>query len=286
MAVYRRTYQPYDGPLLPLGPRWLVLPRYAVRTILRSRLLVFFLLVSVMPPLVEGMIIWLLHNPAARLLLHIDDLGLTTLGASFFYRALTAQGWLAFALAAWVGPTLVAPDLTDGALALYFSRPLSRSQYVLGKASVILGFAAVVMCLPMLALFVLHGSLEGEGWMMENARIAVAILLASALWAGVLALVAVTVSAWVRWRVAATGLFLAFFFGGAGFGEIWNLILSTRWGRLFNVNYLVDLVWRALFAMPLEQALPLGVAVTALAVLGMACVLILDRRLRAKEVVR
>jgi ABC-2 type transport system permease protein len=286
MAVYRRSYHPYAGVLTPLGRRWLVLPRYALREILGSRLLVLFLVAAAVPALAEAFVIWLLHNPTARALMHVDNLNLTSIGAEFFYRALAVQGWLAFALTAWVGPALIAPDLTDGALALYLSRPLSRSQYVLGKASVILLLGAAVTLLPGLVLFVLQASLEGGSWALANVRIALAIVVSSVLWISLLALLAVAVSAWVRWRVVATGLFLVVFFAGAGFGEIWNLVLSTRWGRILNVDYVVDLIWRALFGLPNERALPLAAAFAALAALGSACVFLLDRRLRAKEVVR
>jgi ABC-2 type transport system permease protein len=286
MAVYRRSYQPYEGPLTPTERRWLVLPRYAFREVFSSRLLVLFLVAAAVPVLVEGFTIWLFHNPTARALLHVDELNLGSIGAEFFYRALAVQGWLAFALTAWIGPSLVAPDLTDGALALYLSRPLSRSQYVLGKASVILALGAGITLLPGLVLFVLQASLEGWGWALANVRIAAAIVVSSLLWCALLALLAVAVSAWVRWRVVASGLFLVVFFAGAGFGEIWNLVLDTRWGRILNIDYLVDLIWRALFGLPLERALPLAAAAAALVALGLACTFLLDRRLRAKEVVR
>ena len=36
-----------------------------------------------------------------------------------------------------VGPVLVSPDLVNNALPLYFSRPFSRAEYVLGKVSVL-----------------------------------------------------------------------------------------------------------------------------------------------------
>jgi len=286
MAVYRRTYQPYEGALTPLASRWTVIPRYAFRQIAGSRLLILFLVAAAVPVLVEIAIIWLTHNATARTLLGIDLASLISIGPEFFYRALAVQGGLAFALTAWVGPVLVAPDLTDGALALYLSRPLPRSQYVLGKASVILGLGVAITLLPGLLLFLLQASLEGGAWALANARTAVAIVVASLLWISVLALLAVAVSAWVRWRIVATTLFLAVFIAGAGFGEMWNLVLDTRWGRILNVDYLIDLIWRALFGLPLERALPLAAAWAALAALGLGCLFLLDRRLRAKEVVR
>ena len=48
------------------------------------------------------------------------------------------QGTLAFLLTTLVGPSLIAPDLSNGALPLYLSRPFSRIQYVAGKMIVLL----------------------------------------------------------------------------------------------------------------------------------------------------
>ena len=47
------------------------------------------------------------------------------------------QSTLAFFIAAFAGPGLISPDLTNGALPLYLSRPFSRAEYTLGKFSVL-----------------------------------------------------------------------------------------------------------------------------------------------------
>ena len=42
MAVYERTYRPYQGTLTPERTRFLVLPRYAYREIFRTKLFASF----------------------------------------------------------------------------------------------------------------------------------------------------------------------------------------------------------------------------------------------------
>jgi ABC-2 type transport system permease protein len=286
MAVYRRTYQAYEGALTPAGSRWLVLPRYAFRELLASRMLVVFLAACLVPTLVEAVIIYLVHNPTARALLHMGQSDLLSIDARFFYRIVSMQGGLALLLAAWIGPTVVVPDLTNGALALYLSRPLSRSAYLWGKLSALLVVLSAITWVPGLLLFALQAGLAGEGWGFAHVRLAVATVLASALWISLLAFLSVTLSAWLRWRIAATGLFFALFFVGAGMGEAWNAVLHTRWGRIINVNYLIDLIWHHLFGLTLRDPLPIAAAWAALLGLCLACLWLLDRRLRACEVVR
>ena len=48
------------------------------------------------------------------------------------------QGNLAFVMASFAAPKLIAPDAATGGLGLYFSRPIERRDYVLGKLLVLL----------------------------------------------------------------------------------------------------------------------------------------------------
>jgi len=286
MAVYRRTYQAYEDALTPVGSRWMVLPRHAFRELLASRMLIVFLVACCVPILIEAAIIYLVHNPTARALLHMGRSDLLSIDATFFYRIVSTQGGLALLLAAWIGPTVVVPDLANSALALYLSRPLTRAGYLWGKLSALLALLSAITWVPGLLLFALQAGLAGEGWGFAHVRLAVATVLACALWISLLAFLSVTLSAWLRWRIAATGLFFALFFVGAGMGEAWSAVLHTHWGRIINVNYLIDLIWCHLFDLPLRDPLPIGAAWTALLALCLACLWLLDRRLRACEVVR
>ena len=50
----------------------------------------------------------------------------------------------AIVLAALVGPSLVAPDLANGALSLYFSRPQSRTEYIVARMLVLVGLLSLI----------------------------------------------------------------------------------------------------------------------------------------------
>ena len=52
MAVYKKTYRPYDGELTGSVNRLLVIPRYAFEDLNRSRFLTIFFLASFIYPLV------------------------------------------------------------------------------------------------------------------------------------------------------------------------------------------------------------------------------------------
>ena len=83
--------------------------------------------------------------------------------AELYSRYLRLQLVFAVLLSVWAGAGLVADDLRTGALLVYLSRPLHRSDYVLGKLSVLFGLNAAVIAVPPLLLWALGAALDPEG---------------------------------------------------------------------------------------------------------------------------
>ena len=297
MAVHKRAYRPYEGPLTSERWRFLVLPRYGLLELFESRLLTVFCVLCFVPILVAAAAIYMAYSPAARALLEISSASDFVRKPDFFFATLAIQGAFAFLLTAWVAPVLVSPDLVNGALPLYLSRPLSRAEYVLGKATVLLILLSAITWVPGLLLFALEAGLA-EGWGTANLRIAAAVFVGSWVWILVLTLLGLAISSWIRWRVVASGALAGVFFMGAAFGEMWREVLHGPWGRVANLYYLVGLVWRSLFGMftPYSMAeemfnersgrdLPTWAAWAGLSAAVALSVWLLERRLRAREVV-
>lgn len=294
MAVYKRSYRPYDGPLTKERFRFLVVPRYALQELAESRVLMTFVVLCLVPFLVEAAGIYVANSAAARALLRISG-GPDPMRPEFFAGALTFQGALAFFMTAWVAPVLVAPDLVNGALPLYFSRPLSRAEYLLGKAAALATLLSVVTWVPVLFLFAIQAGLAPSDWLLTHARVAWATLVGSWIWIAVLTLVGLALSAWIRWRLVASASLFGLFFMGAAFGEVWREVLRTSWGRLVNLPYLIGVVWLDLFGIAAGPEtgrearalveLPAWAAWAGLLTVSALSLWMLDRRLRAREVV-
>lgn len=298
MAVYKRTYKSYDGRVTDPRTRFLVLTRYALASLLQSRLLVGFLVLCYLFPIFGIGAIYLHHNLSALLLLSISADNLLPIDNEFFAIFLSVQGVLALWLIAYAGPGLIAPDLTNNALPLYLSRPISRTEYVLGKMMVLFVPLSCITWIPGLLLFALQAGLAGNGWGWQNAYIAWGIFAGSWIWIGVLSLLALALSAWVRWRIAASALLFGIFFVSAAFSEIVNEILRTRSGYLLNLGHLIGVIWARLLQVSPRKSMfgelfnirrgdeiPLWSACLVLALLSIFCVWLLNRRLRGREVV-
>ena len=69
----------------------------------------------------------------------------------------------------------MAPDLTNNALPLYFSRPLSRFDYVLARLLVLVGLLSLVTWVPGLLLFAMQSGMAGWSWFAANWRLGVGL---------------------------------------------------------------------------------------------------------------
>lgn len=285
MAVYRRSYKPYAGTLTAEWSRFLVLFRYSRKSVFRSKVQTGLFVICFFFPLACLIIIYLAHSASFLAKIGIPA-QILSIDSKFFFRYMSVQGALAFLLTAFVGPGLVSPDLANGALPLFFCRPFSRSEYVLGKSAVLAVLLSQVTWIPGVVLFVMQASLAGASWAWSNLWIAGSLILSSLLWIAVLSLLAMALSAWVKWRIVAGALLLGVMFFGAGFGQAVNAVLRTDFGFFFNLPYLMGTVWIALFQVDIEQSVSITQAWVAILLYCAVCLWLLLRKVRAYEVIR
>jgi ABC-2 type transport system permease protein len=293
VAVYKRTYKVYDGALTPSWSRFLVLSRYSASSLFDSRYFTAFTLLCLAPVLIGALTIYFIHSPTAQLLLGMQFNSNDLVNNLWFWGFLQGQVWLAFLMTLWAVPGMMTRDFANHALQLYLSRPLSRTEYLLGKISAVVLLLSGITWVPGLLLFGLQAQLEGHGWGRQNLWLMGSIFIGCLLWISVIALLAMALSVWVKWRIAASALMLAIFFVLPGFGEAANAILRTQWGKLLSVPYVMVLIWTHLFRLPAHYIHGFhyaGVPVWSawMSVLGVCFIslLLLNRRLKAREVER
>jgi ABC-2 type transport system permease protein len=286
VAVYERAWRPYAGPVTPVGRRFLVVTRYALAEAFSSRLFTAFYAACFLPSLLALLLIYISHNLAL-----LGQLGLTRefmggLTLVFFRVLFLWQAIPAFFLMAILAPGLIAPDLANSALPLYLSRPIDRRGYVLGKLAALFLVLSPPTWMMGLAVFLLQAVEEGGGWGRANWRIALAYLVGHLVWILIISLLALAISAWVRFRPAALGALFALLFVLSAFGSTVNRITSTSIGDSVHLTRAIASVVQHLFGAPTSSGLPVSVNWLTLVAVALLSVLVLNRKLRAHEVVR
>lgn len=284
MAVYKRGYQRYRGPLTSHAERVLAFPRLAWRRLMGQRLVLVALIVSLIWPLLCLGYIYLANN--LELLKTMGGVApVFKVDGQFFLVFMNVQAVFATLLAALAGPGLVAPDLANGALPLYFSRPVSRFDYALARLVVLGGILSLITLAPGLVLVAVQCGMAGWSWIAKNWTLAAGVVAGFAWWVLLVSLVALASSAYVRMKLIAGGLVLGFFFVLAGMEEVLKQVLRADWPALLNPTRASYLIWSRLLGAevpegpgPLECALALAAMIALLA-------WVLERRLRPVEVV-
>lgn len=304
MAVYEHTYKRYVGRLTPEWSRFLIIPRHAFRDVFSSKLFTAFFVVCFLPLLVEAILIYLHHNVNALALLKINVRELIPIDAYFFQVFVGIQASFAFFVTLLVGPPLVSRDLRNNALPLYLCRPFSRTEYVIGKMSVLLILLSAMTWIPQLILFLFEAYLEGGRWLFDNLWIASAVIISGVVWVLLLALLSQAVSAFVKWRVIASAALLGLFFVPSIFGEVFNTLFLTRWGNIISLSALMRNVTSGLFGtfvrasghITISDGLaerdiilmepPLWASWAVLLFICMICLALLSRKVKAYEVIK
>ena len=306
MAVYEQTYKPYTGKLTPEWSRFLTLPRHTLRGVFNSKLFTAFYVICFLPLLVEAVLIYLHHNVTALAIMNVNARELIPIDGTFFQWFVNIQGGFAFFVALLVGPPLVSRDLRNNALPLYLCRPFSRTEYVMGKMSVLLILLSWITWVPQLLMFLFQSYLQGFEWFRSNLWIASAIVIGGLVWILLLALLSQTVSALLKWRIVASGAMLGLVFIPSVFATVVNFIFQTHWANIISLFALMANVTAGLFGtfdrvggrfqvtdfndnvvrevLLLEP--PLWACWAALFLFSAACLAILHWKIKAYEVVR
>jgi ABC-type transport system involved in multi-copper enzyme maturation permease subunit len=291
MAVYKHSYSAYTGKVTSAWTRLLVLSRYAFDEAWSSKISIGLLVLCLLPVLVSLVGIYLSNNPLARALVGVKGNDLMAVDAGFFLKILEGQCWLALVLASWIAPRVITFDLADSALPILLSHPISRFGYLFGKFVALFTSLSAVTWIPCLLLFVYEGYASPTPWMAGNLRIAAGLFAGSVIWITLLAFLGLALSSWVKWRVVATGVIFAAVFIPAGVGGIVTAVLRTQWGFLLNLPFMITNLWVRLLGAPAvtlnpKMTLPTGAMVTMLILACVVCIGMLNRRIRAREVVR
>jgi ABC-2 type transport system permease protein len=178
MPLFQIGYRRYEGQRTSHATRWWPITRTGLAIAWRSKLLRRLEFVAFLPFLYFGWVFFVIGritdpgtDPSAPFYelardflgnqlanqLHDDPAAIRSAVWTivFGYFGTYFQLWIAALVAAVVGPSLVANDLRTRAFLIYFARPVSRLDYVIGKTGVLVAVLASVTLLPSLTLYAL-----------------------------------------------------------------------------------------------------------------------------------
>ena len=281
MPIHRERYRRREGGIDLRGGAWAVIAVNGLRSLVRKRAFLFLMILSWIPVVVRGVQIWAAANVPG-----MSQIGMLAVTPRMFRDFLNQQEPIVFFITVYAGSGLIADDIRANALQLYLSRPVTRTQYVAGKAAILVAALAAVTLVPGLLLLLLVPAFAGSmTFLLDNLTLVASIVAYS--------IVQITVSVFLilalsslsksRWFVAILYAGLAFF-THAVFGVIGAAIPGSAfsWVSIFaNVRQVGDVLFRM---PPRHDTHPL-VSAAVIVIIVTASAFVLRRRIRAIEVV-
>ncbi|MEC9091561.1 MAG: ABC transporter permease subunit [Planctomycetota bacterium] len=154
------------------------------------------------------------------------------------------QGWMLLLLIGLIAPPLIAKDMRSRAFLFYFSKPISRTDYLIGKFSVIGFYVGFVTILPAIALYLFgillspNLSVIATTWVLPLRVIAACLVMIVPS-----CLIALTLSSLTtESRFAGFAWFMVWILGFVGY-QIVSTVQQLDFGANFEPRN-VDSLWR------------------------------------------
>jgi ABC-type transport system involved in multi-copper enzyme maturation permease subunit len=278
MPIHDQGYRRYGGDKVANGRAWLVIAGAGIRTFLSRRAFLGLLLLSWMPFFARALQVYASANlPQAAFL---------ALSPETFREFLEQQGIFVFFITVYVGSGLIANDRRANALQIYLSKPLTRTEYVLGKLAVLMTFLLAVTWVPGLLLLVVQVLFAGSfTFLIENVYLFPAITLVSFIVTAVAAASMLALSSLSNSSRYVGILYAALiFFSQALFGVL-QFVTGGSNVAWVSVQANLSQIARAIFRQPLQYDTPWVVSLLMVVLLIAAAGVVLERRVRGVEIV-
>jgi ABC-type transport system involved in multi-copper enzyme maturation permease subunit len=288
-TVREKGYSHWDGRLVRRRFPWWPITRTGIQLAFRKKRFKFVFAGAFVPAVVflVGLYISERLGDFKGFLQGSDRL--LNIGPKYFATYFTNDSllFLIVLVVAFGAGGLIADDLKHNSLQLYFSRPLQKKDYLLGKMSVVAFFVLILTVLPGLVLIIFKLIFAGSfKFFLQYPWLPLSVIGCSALLTVFFAFYVLLLSALSKnARYVFIMIFGVYIFSNVLFG-ILQSIFRTPYMALFSVSANLQQVGAFVFGQKLPHDVP---AVWSFAVLAGICALsavVLNRRIRSVEVIK
>jgi ABC-type transport system involved in multi-copper enzyme maturation permease subunit len=290
MATIReKGYYHWDGRLEERRFPWWPITRTGIQLAFRKKWFKFVFAFGFSPAVVFLVLIYISERLEDFKSMFGGKERLITVNPKFFMDFLT-NGFLVFIIVmvlVFAGAGLIADDLKHNSLQIYFSRPLRKKDYLLGKMAVVFFFILAVTLVPGLLVYIFKLIFAGSfKFFLSYPWLVLSIVGFSAFLAVFFAFYTLLLSSLSKnSRYVMVLVFMIYIFSDVFFG-ILQSIFRTPYMALFSIRANIDQVGALAFAQKPVHPIPV---LWSCLVLGGICALsalVLNRKIRGVEVIR
>jgi ABC-2 type transport system permease protein len=278
VPIHDQGYRRYDGRRDALGRGWTVIAATGIRALVARRMFLLLLALAWLPFVIRAGQLYAAANfPSASFL---------AVTPRTFRDFLDTQGLFVFFVTIYVGSGLIANDRRANALQIYLSKPLTRTEYIAGKLSILVLFLLFVTWLPAMLLLVAQVLFAGSfSFLGSNLFLLPAITVFS-----LVQVLAASVSMLGLSSLSRSSRFVAVMYAGLMFfteaiADVVAAITGRSSAAWISVANNLAQLGDAVFRLPHRYDIPVVVSVAVMVGLVGLAILILERRVRGVDVV-
>ncbi len=278
MPIHDQGYRRYAGGRDARGQAWLVIARAGIKNMISKRLFLGLLLVAYGPFFVRAVQLYISTN--------FSQVAFLAPTAQTFREYLEQQSIFVFFITIFVGAGLIANDRRANALQIYLSKPLTRLEYVAGKATTLAVFLLATTWLPALLLLFLQIMFAGSfAFVQKNAFLFPAITVYSFLQV-ILATLSMLALSSLSKSPRFVGIMYAgvIFFTDAVFGML-KYVVRVSSASVVSPTQSLAQIGDVIFRVPPRHETPVILSFAVVVCMIAAAMLVLERRIRGVEVV-
>ncbi len=162
MTIREKGYHRWDGQLKESNARWLPIFLTGIKTVWKKKWSKIYFALAFFPFFIFLIGIYISTRPELRMMRELVKL---LDNESVFFNAFLTNGYMLFMLvmlAIFFGADLISGDKKFNSFPLYFSRPLDRKDYIMGKFSVIMFYYLLFTLVPVVLLYVFKIIMTGK----------------------------------------------------------------------------------------------------------------------------
>jgi len=276
--IHDQGYRRYAGRRHAYGSTWMVIARNHIRATVRQRRILALIIFAWVPFVVRAVQIYVASSfEQARFLAATPQT---------FREFLSLQGIFVFLVSMALGG-LIADDRRANALQVYLSKPLTRTEYIGGKLVVLMVFLLGITLVPALMLLLLQTMFSGSfAFVTTNIFLLPAIVLFSLVQSLVSAFALLALSSLTGSRRFVAAMYAGAVFFTSALVQILRAMTGSRAWAALSPRDVLEVVATAVFRTTGVTAIPLPVALLVIVAIIAGSIVILERRVRAVEVIR
>ncbi len=287
--VREKGYHHWEGQLREKGPVFWPITRTGIKLAFHRKRFKFLFALSFIPAITFAVGVYISER--------LEDFKFMAQGAEKtlqvnpgFFKTYLSQDFIFFMillLMALGGAGLIADDFRHKAIQLYFARPLTRLDYLLGKAGVVAFFVGLLTLVPAIVLFLLKLLFSGSfKFFLDYPWLLLSIIFYSAFLMVFFTCYVLLASSISKNRNYVIALIFAVYYLSEIASRIFYVIFRSPYSKLLSIIGNLQQVAAGVFQVKPAQDVPWYLSFLVLSVFCLLALIFLRRKLRGVEVIR